>query len=181
MIHLEGARCKANEIELARPAPPGMSSGSTRARVPCCAGRSAQVAPQGQGGRLVDWPRSSRSSPCATAPCRYRSASCGACTRPNRRPVERLHEEAKRSSGRGSRRELEADVFEELDTEHQLEFLRARSDEEAARLLSAMAPTTPSTCSQSLTKKGAAILTRLPPPAGQTSAFSVIIRDRRGS
>ena len=35
---------------------------------------------------------------------------------------------------------LEADVFEELDTEHQLEFLRSRSDEDAAKLLSAMAP-----------------------------------------
>jgi Mg/Co/Ni transporter MgtE len=40
----------------------------------------------------------------------------------------------------GADRELEADVFEELDTEHQLEFLRARSDDEAARLLSVMAP-----------------------------------------
>ena len=37
-------------------------------------------------------------------------------------------------------RELEADVFEELDPEHQVEFLRSRSDEEAARLLSAMGP-----------------------------------------
>ena len=40
----------------------------------------------------------------------------------------------------GADRELEADVFEELDTEHQLEFVRARSDEEAARLLASMAP-----------------------------------------
>ena len=40
----------------------------------------------------------------------------------------------------GHDRELEADVFEELDTEHQLEFLEARSDEEAARLLSRMEP-----------------------------------------
>jgi hypothetical protein len=40
----------------------------------------------------------------------------------------------------GADRELEADVFEELDTEHQLEFVRNRSDEEAARLLSSMAP-----------------------------------------
>ena len=40
----------------------------------------------------------------------------------------------------GADRELEADVFEELDTEHQLEFVRTRSDEEAARLLSSMAP-----------------------------------------
>ena len=40
----------------------------------------------------------------------------------------------------GLDRELEADVFEELDTEHQLEFLEARNDAEAARLLSRMAP-----------------------------------------
>jgi CBS domain-containing protein len=36
--------------------------------------------------------------------------------------------------------ELEADVFEELDMEHQLEFLHSRSDPEAARLLEHMAP-----------------------------------------
>jgi CBS domain-containing protein/sporulation protein YlmC with PRC-barrel domain len=36
--------------------------------------------------------------------------------------------------------ELEADVFEELDMEHQLEFLSTRSDKEAARLLATMAP-----------------------------------------
>ncbi|MGO8863549.1 MAG: magnesium transporter MgtE N-terminal domain-containing protein [Acidimicrobiales bacterium] len=40
----------------------------------------------------------------------------------------------------GQDRELEADVFEELDTEHQLEFITTRSDAEAARLLSSMAP-----------------------------------------
>jgi CBS domain-containing protein/sporulation protein YlmC with PRC-barrel domain len=37
-------------------------------------------------------------------------------------------------------RELEADVFEELDTEHQQEFLESRTDEEAARLLATMEP-----------------------------------------
>jgi CBS domain-containing protein len=36
--------------------------------------------------------------------------------------------------------ELTADVFEELETDHQLEFLRSRSDEEAANLLAGMAP-----------------------------------------
>ena len=36
--------------------------------------------------------------------------------------------------------ELEADVFEELDTEHQLEFLRSRSDAEVASVLGGMAP-----------------------------------------
>src|SRR5665213_3624241 len=40
----------------------------------------------------------------------------------------------------GLDRELEADVFEELDTTHQLEFLESRSDVEAARLLSRMEP-----------------------------------------
>ena len=37
-------------------------------------------------------------------------------------------------------RELEADVFEELDSEHQREFLMSRSDAEAARLLATMEP-----------------------------------------
>ena len=39
----------------------------------------------------------------------------------------------------GLDRELEADVFEELDTQHQLEFLESRSDVDAARLLARMA------------------------------------------
>jgi CBS domain-containing protein len=37
-------------------------------------------------------------------------------------------------------RELEADVFEELDPEHQVEFLESRSDDQAARVLGGMAP-----------------------------------------
>ncbi|MGH9020571.1 MAG: magnesium transporter MgtE N-terminal domain-containing protein [Acidimicrobiales bacterium] len=40
----------------------------------------------------------------------------------------------------GLDRELEADVFEELDTTHQLEFLESRSDAEASRLLARMEP-----------------------------------------
>jgi sporulation protein YlmC with PRC-barrel domain len=36
--------------------------------------------------------------------------------------------------------ELTADVFEELDTEHQLEFLKSRSNEDAAKVLGRMAP-----------------------------------------
>ena len=38
----------------------------------------------------------------------------------------------------GEDRELEADVFEELEPEHQVEFLRERSDQEAATLLASM-------------------------------------------
>lgn len=40
----------------------------------------------------------------------------------------------------GEDRELEADVFEELDDRHQLEFIRERSDREAASVLSEMQP-----------------------------------------
>ncbi len=40
----------------------------------------------------------------------------------------------------GQDHELEADVFEELDSDHQREFLAARSDDDAARLLATMAP-----------------------------------------
>jgi CBS domain-containing protein len=36
--------------------------------------------------------------------------------------------------------ELTADVFEELDTEHQLEFLKSRSNDEVAKVLDRMAP-----------------------------------------
>jgi CBS domain-containing protein/sporulation protein YlmC with PRC-barrel domain len=39
----------------------------------------------------------------------------------------------------GDDKELEADVFEELDDEHQVEFLRERSDEEVASVLARMA------------------------------------------
>jgi hypothetical protein len=41
---------------------------------------------------------------------------------------------------RGGDRELEADVFEELDEQHQVEFIRERSDEEVAAVLARMAP-----------------------------------------
>ncbi len=40
----------------------------------------------------------------------------------------------------GDDRELEADVFEELDSRHQMEFVEGRSDEEVAALLARMAP-----------------------------------------
>jgi len=40
----------------------------------------------------------------------------------------------------GHDKELEADVFEELDDEHQVEFLRDRSDEDVAAVLGRMAP-----------------------------------------
>ena len=51
------------------------------------------------------------------------------------------HEEGEEiSEAGGADRELEAAVFEELDTTHQIEFLEARSDADAARLLARMEP-----------------------------------------
>jgi MgtE intracellular N domain/CBS domain len=41
---------------------------------------------------------------------------------------------------RGDDRELEADVFEELDEQHQVEFIRERSDEDVAAVVGRMAP-----------------------------------------
>jgi CBS domain-containing protein len=41
---------------------------------------------------------------------------------------------------RGDDRELEADVFEELDEQHQLEFIQERSDPEVAAVVARMAP-----------------------------------------
>jgi Mg/Co/Ni transporter MgtE len=49
------------------------------------------------------------------------------------------HEEGEEIIGAvGADRELEADVFEELDPEHQVEFLRERSDLDAANVLATM-------------------------------------------
>jgi CBS domain-containing protein len=49
------------------------------------------------------------------------------------------HEEGEEIIGTvGADRELEADVFEELDPAHQVEFLRERPDEEAAKVLATM-------------------------------------------
>jgi CBS domain-containing protein len=51
------------------------------------------------------------------------------------------HEEGKEIiEAVGADRELEADVFEELDARHRVEFVAGRSDEEVAALLSRMAP-----------------------------------------
>ncbi|HLJ68268.1 MAG TPA: CBS domain-containing protein [Chloroflexota bacterium] len=60
---------------------------------------------------------------------------------------------------------LEADVFEELDTEHQLEFLQGRTDEEAAALLAGMAADDAADLISDLDQsRRADILARLPDP-----------------
>lgn len=58
---------------------------------------------------------------------------------------------------------LEADVFEELDTEHQVEFLHGRSDAEAAEVLGGMAPDDAADLIGDLEQgRRASILARLP-------------------
>ncbi len=76
------------------------------------------------------------------APAARAPAHRAACTR-RRSPTSsrpRSHEEGEEIlEAVGQDKELEADVFEELDDEHQLEFLDERSDQEVAAVLSRMA------------------------------------------
>ena len=61
--------------------------------------------------------------------------------------------------------ELEADVFEELDTEHQREFLQNRSDSETAEVLGSMSPDDAADLIGELPQeRRASILARLPAP-----------------
>ncbi len=61
--------------------------------------------------------------------------------------------------------ELEADVFEELDAEHQVKFLRSRSDSEAAAVLGSMSPDDAADLIGELPQeRRASILARLPVP-----------------
>jgi CBS domain-containing protein/sporulation protein YlmC with PRC-barrel domain len=64
----------------------------------------------------------------------------------------------------GQDKELEADVFEELDEQHQVEFLRERSDEEAAAVLGRMASDDAADLLLELEQeRRLPILTRMPP------------------
>jgi CBS domain-containing protein len=146
LIHVEGARLvRANEIELARTGGTwqvlGVDTGSRpvlRRALPRPLRRRVKA------GRVVDW---AEIEPfVAHVPTARLQIPFRKLRRMHPAKLADLVEAASHDEGAeiiravGADRELEADVFEELDTEHQLEFLRARSDEEAARLLSAMAP-----------------------------------------
>ena len=136
----------ANEIEIAadrRAA--GRSWASTPGDVRFCAAYSATRSARTCRPR-PSWtsPQSSPSSPtCRRARLRipYRKLA-----KLHPAQIADLVEQASHEEGEeiieavGLDRELEADVFEELDTTHQLEFLESRSDAEAARLLSRMEP-----------------------------------------
>jgi CBS domain-containing protein len=146
LIHLEGARLvRANEIELARVGATWEVIGvdvSSRPLLRRALPRTLRR--RVKAGRVVDW---GEIEPfVAHVPSARLQIPFRKLRRLHPAKLADLVEAASHDEGEeiiravGADRELEADVFEELDTEHQLEFLRARSDEEAARLLSAMAP-----------------------------------------
>src|SRR5580704_1377897 len=146
LINLQGARLiRANEIELARvdgrwevvavdPSP----RVALRRLLPRRIGRRIPA------GKVVDWASIEpfvAHVPTARLRIPYRKLA-----RLHPAQIADLVEAASHEEGEeiieavGQDRELEADVFEELDTEHQLEFVQTRSDDEAARLLASMAP-----------------------------------------
>jgi CBS domain-containing protein len=146
LINLVGARLiRANEIELAQVdgtwqvvGVDPSSRGAIRRILPRALGR--KVAPKG----IVDWESIEPFVAHVTSArlrIPYRKLS-------KLRPAQiaDLVEAASHDEGKeiidavGLNRELEADVFEELDGEHQVEFLEARTDEEAGRLLARMEP-----------------------------------------
>lgn len=64
--------------------------------------------------------------------------------------------------------ELTADVFEELEPEHQIEFLETRSDDEAAQLLAHMAPDDAADLLNEMDQeRRGPVLELMPPKAGQ--------------
>jgi len=146
LIHLEGARLvRANEIELAKVGTTwqvmGVDTGSRPVLRRLLPRRARHLV---KAGRVVDW---SDIEPFVShVPTARLQIPFRKLRRMHPAKLADLVEAASHDEGEeiiravGVDRELEADVFEELDTEHQLEFLRSRSDDEAARLLSVMAP-----------------------------------------
>ncbi|HLM95309.1 MAG TPA: CBS domain-containing protein [Acidimicrobiales bacterium] len=146
LINLQGARIiRANEIELARvdgrwevvavdPSP----RVALRHLLPRAVGRRIPA------GKVIDW--ASIEPFVAHVPTARLRIPFRKLARLHPAQIADLVEAASHEEGEeiieavGQDRELEADVFEELDAEHQIEFVRSRSDAEAARLLTTMAP-----------------------------------------
>src|SRR5579863_1170547 len=146
LINLQGARLiRANEIELARvdgrwevvavdPSP----RVALRRLLPRGIGRRIPA------GKVVDWASIEpfvAHVPTARLRIPYRKLA-----RLHPAQIADLVDAASHDEGEeiieavAADKELEADVFEELDPEHQIEFLHSRSDADAARVLSRMAP-----------------------------------------
>ena len=146
LIHLNGARLvRANEIDLARVGGRWEVVGADPTSKPLM----RRLLPRSARGRvaaggLVDW---AEIEPfVAHVPTARLRIPLRKLARLHPAQLADLVEAASHEEGEeiiaavGGDRELEADVFEELDVEHQVEFLRSRSDEDAARVLAAMEP-----------------------------------------
>jgi CBS domain-containing protein len=146
LIHLEHARLvRANELEIAKVASSWQVIGVDISSKPVL----RRMLPRRlrhlvRAGKVVDW---SEIEPFVShVPTARLQIPFRKLRRLHPAEIADLVEAASHEEGEeiikavGQDRELEADVFEELDPEHQVEFLRSRSDEEAAKLLSAMAP-----------------------------------------
>ncbi len=146
LIHLKGPRLvRANEIELACVSGRWVVVGADPTPKPVV----RRLLPRSARGRveaggLVDW---AEIEPfVAHVPTARLRIPLRKLSRLHPAQLADLVEAASHEEGEeiiaavGGDRELEADVFEELDMEHQVELLRSRSDEEAARVLAAMAP-----------------------------------------
>jgi CBS domain-containing protein len=146
LINIEGARLvRANEIELARldgwwrvvGVDTGARGGLRRLLPRRLAGRIAT-------GDFVDWASLEPFS--GEAPAIGMRVLHTKLAKLHPAQIADLVEAASHDEGEeimqavGSDGELEADVFEELDSRHQLEFVEERSDAEVAELIARMAP-----------------------------------------
>ena len=146
IINLVGARLiSANEIELAKSdggwivvGVDPSSRGTLRRLLP--RPLAAKIGP----GKLVEW--GSVQPFVAHVPTARMRIPYRKLARLHPAQIADLVEAASHEEGEeiieavGMNRELEADVFEELDREHQREFLHSRTDSEAGRLLATMEP-----------------------------------------
>jgi CBS domain-containing protein len=146
LIHLEGARLvRANEIELAQVGSTWHVIGvDTSSRPVVRRMLPRRLRHLVKAGKVVDW---TEIEPfVAHVPTAHLQIPFRKLRRLHPAKLADLVEAASHEEGEeiiravGEDSALEADVFEELDPEHQVEFLRSRSDEDAARLLSAMEP-----------------------------------------
>jgi CBS domain-containing protein len=146
LINVEGARLvRANEVELARVEGwwrvVGVDTGPR--------GGVRRLLPKAIGGRVaagdfLDW--ASVEPFAGEAPAVRLRVLHPRLAKLHPAQIADLVEAASHDEGQeiieavGADAELEADVFEELDARHQIEFVGQRSDEEVAALLSRMAP-----------------------------------------
>ncbi len=187
LINLVGARLvKANEIELA------CIDGSWRVVGVDPSGRPVmrrllpkRLARRIKSGQILDW--SSIEPFVGHVPTAQLRIPYRKLARLHPAQIADLVEEASHDEGEeiieavGQDSALEADVFEELDTDHQLEFLRSRSDREVAALLANMAPDDAADLLVDLDHERRQPVLELMPPARQRKVRSLLSYNRESA